>query len=107
MCDCKDWYLIIQGTQDAVPMGTGVPRGGAPPGGSGPPVTPSPTPTPGVFGSPTETKNVGPIVGVRSKVHKEALQEWRGQKFYDEWRFIVGDADRQTGPFAKNPLKLP
>ena len=107
MCDCKDWYLIIQGTPDAVPIGSGGPRGPAPPGGSGPPIIPSPTPTPGVFGSPTETKNVGPIVGVRSRVHKEALQEWRGQKFYDEWRFIVGDADRQTGPFAKNPLKLP
>ncbi|MGH9317182.1 MAG: type II secretion system protein [Thermoanaerobaculia bacterium] len=107
MCDCKDWYLIIQGTPDAVPIGSGGPRGPAPPGGLGPPITPRPTPTPGVFGSPTETKNVGPIVGVRSRVHKEALQEWRGQKFYDEWRFIVGDADRQTGPFAPNPLKLP
>jgi hypothetical protein len=33
---------------------------------------------------------------VRSRVHEEALTEWRGQKFYDEWRFIVGDADKET-----------
>lgn len=99
MCDCKDWYLIIQGAPDAVPLAGGGPvHGPAPLGGSGAPAPPGPTPTPGLFGNPPETKNVGPIVGVRSRVHKEALQEWRGQKFYDEWRFIVGDADRQVVP---------
>jgi hypothetical protein len=73
-------------------------------GGAPRQVTPSPTPTPSVFGNPPETKNVGPIVGVRSKVHVEALQEWRGQRYYDEWRFIVGDADRLT-PFGVSGLK--
>lgn len=108
MCDCKDWYLIIQGTPDSVPLAGGGPaHGPAPRGASGAPTPPGPTPTPGIFGNPTETKNVGPIVGVRSKVHNEALREWRGQKFYDGWRFIVGDADRQTGPFDANTMKLP
>jgi hypothetical protein len=36
-------------------------------------------------------------------VHEEALSEWRGQKFYDEWRFIMGDADRDTSA----PVRLP
>jgi hypothetical protein len=48
-----------------------------------------------VFGS-GQGKTVGSIIGVRSNRHEEALTEWRGQKFYDEWRFIVGDADRDT-----------
>ena len=106
MCDCKDWYLIIQGTPDAIPLGGGLAPVGTP-GVSGAPVMPTPTPTPGVFGGSIETKNVGPIVGVRSKVHKQALQEWRGQKFYDEWRFIVGDADRQTVPLVQPPQNRP
>ncbi len=71
------------------------------PGGGGgtglPGARPLPTPTPGVFGPGSQPKAVGPIVGVRSKVHEEALTEWRGQKYYDEWRFIMGDADKDTG----------
>ena len=107
MCDCEDWYLIIQGTPDALPLaGRSGPRP-APLGAPGQSPAPGPTPTPGIFGNPAETKNVGPIVGVRTKVHKEGLQEWRGQKFYDEWRFIVGDADRQTSPLDPNTLMLP
>ena len=96
MCGCDDWYLLIQGTPDALPGGGPVP-GFAPPQGL--PRAPQRTPTPGFSGTGGETKNVGPIAGVRSMVHKEALQEWRGRKFYDEWRFIVGDADRETAPF--------
>jgi hypothetical protein len=54
-------------------------------------------------------------VGVASKVHKEGLREWRGSKFYDEWSFIAGDADRnqfgtglsngagQVGPLPGSP----
>ena len=94
ICNCPDWHVIYQNSPDALPSGLqgggGLP--GAPPGGS----RPLPTPTPGVFGPSGGTKSVGPIVGVRSSVHEEALSEWRGQKFYDEWRFIMGDADRDT-----------
>jgi type II secretory pathway pseudopilin PulG len=92
-CNC-DFYALIQGMPDALPGG---PTGLA-----------STTPTPSLFSAPPtrnptagpfgpgsgETKTIGPIVGVRSTVHKEALAEWRGQKYYDQWRFIVGDADR-------------
>ena len=87
MCNCADWYLLILGMPDASP-GTGVP--GPVPSG------PRPTPGPQTFGSPGETKNVGPIVGVRSKVKKASLREWRGQKSYDQWKFITGDADRDV-----------
>ena len=96
MCNCPDWQTINPNTPDAV-MGGGTGAGptqrGRPadsPGGV------QPTPTPGVFGPAGETKNVGPIIGVRSKVHAEALSEWRGQKFYDQWRFIMGDADKDS-----------
>jgi type II secretory pathway pseudopilin PulG len=117
MCNCEKWHLLIQGTPEAQPMFGGV--GMFPPGmpqfgpqttplpGGGPPPPPSPpttggffpTPTPGgIFGQPGGEQVMGPIAGVRSNVHKEALREWRGQKFYDQWRFIVGDADRDVGP---------
>jgi len=97
MCNCSDWYLLIWNTPDALPQGSTAPAT-APPGG--PP--PTPTPVPGAFGTPLVA---GPIVGVRSKVHKEALQEWRGRRYYDEWRFIVGDADREAG-VSNDPLGL-
>ena len=88
MCNCPDWHVIYQNSPDALNPGGG---------GSGlPGARPLPTPTPGAFGPTGQTKTVGPIVGVRSSVHEEALTEWRGQKFYDEWRFIMGDADRDT-----------
>lgn len=104
ICSCDDWYLLIQNTPDAQPTG-GIAPGSSPRPPAGSPGGPSVTPTPGLFGRQGEVKNVGPIVGVRSKVHKEALREWRGQKFYDQWRFIVGDADRQGVPFDPNTLR--
>jgi type II secretory pathway pseudopilin PulG len=94
MCNC-DFQPLIQG-MPCGPIGVGQPPG-APPGApqfAGP--SPTPTPAKTAFGSPTGQQVVGPIVGVRSSVHKEGLQEWRGQKFYDQWCFIVGDADRDT-----------
>lgn len=95
MCACDDWYLIVQGTPDAS-INPAQPGPGQGPSG------PKPTPTPQPFGSPGETKNVGPIVGVRSKVKKQSLQEWQGQRSYDQWRFIAGDADRdQLGPLTQ------
>jgi hypothetical protein len=39
-------------------------------------------------------------------VHQEALREWRGRRFYDEWRFIVGDADSDTPIQNFNPNTL-
>jgi type II secretory pathway pseudopilin PulG len=98
ICRCPDWHIIYQNSPDALPGGVavgGVP--GLPPGGGNTGPRPLPTPTPGVFGPSGQPKSVGPIVGVRSNVHEEALTEWRGQKFYDEWRFIMGDADRDSG----------
>ncbi|MEO8189365.1 MAG: hypothetical protein ABI682_03405 [Acidobacteriota bacterium] len=106
MCNCSDWYLLIANTPDAVPQGGG-PGGGPIPGLTPGPfrAVPTPTPPPSAFGTP---QTAGPIVGVRSKVHKEAVAEWRGKKFYDEWRFIVGDADRDAGgAFDPNTLRLP
>lgn len=107
MCDCDDWKLLIQGQPDSVPFldQTVDPS-------NRPPSTYSnllkPTPTPGAFGREGEEKNVGPIVGVRSKVHREALREWRGRRYYDEWRFIVGDADSDVNlaPFNPGSLRL-
>jgi type II secretory pathway pseudopilin PulG len=96
MCGCDDWYLIIQGTPDALPT-AGIP--GQPQMNPGAAAAPPPTPGPQPFGSPGATKNVGPIIGVRSKVKKQSLQEWHGQRSYDQWRFIAGDADRDSiGP---------
>jgi type II secretory pathway pseudopilin PulG len=91
MCNCPDWHVIYLNSPEA--SGSTVPGAG----GTGPGLNrPIPTPTPiSVFGS-GQGKTVGPIVGVRSNLHEEALTEWRGQKFYDEWRFIMGDADRDT-----------
>lgn len=83
MCNCDDWFLI----------GYSTPPVGAPaPNPSGPRSTPGPQP----FGSPGQTVNVGPIVGVRSKVKKASLRQWRGQKSYDQWEFRAGDADRDV-----------
>lgn len=88
MCRCDKWHLLIAGTPDALPFRPGVP-GQQPGTGLAPP---RPTPTPGPFGKPPDG-NAGPIAGVRSNVHEEALREWRGHKYYDEWAFIAGDAD--------------
>jgi hypothetical protein len=67
------------------------------------------TPTPWAVGTGPEGQpvNVGPIIGVRSKRHQEALREWRGTRFYDQWRFIVGDADNDMRiNFNPNTLRL-
>ena len=105
ICNCDDWHLVIFNTPEANPQLTGMPGPGVTPGlGGG---HPAPTPTPG-FGAPANPQMAGPIVGVRSNVHKEALQEWRGQHYYDEWIFRVGDADREgTGGFDPNSLRRP
>lgn len=113
MCDCN-WHVLIQGTPDAVPGSPrgspappGAPQFGAPtPGPRGPGSRLTPTPS-GLFGGGGGDQPVGPIVGVRSTIHKEGLKEWRGRKYYDEWRFIVGDADRDTLPGAGLPPGAP
>jgi type II secretory pathway pseudopilin PulG len=104
MCNC-DWYPLIQGSPDAQPSNL-APGAGLSGSGQSPPPTPTPS---SPFGPASQPKTVGPIIGVRSTVHKEALREWRGSKFYDQWRFIVGDADRETGaatgPPAPGPIR--
>lgn len=130
MCNCEDWQVIIAGSPEAVPMGRPLPGGSGPGGlqrtppppgnqppstysGLFPPVTP-PSGTPGLTPTPSGTgifgsgppKTVGPIVGVRSKVHKKALRQWRDRDYYDEWRFIAGDADNdQPQAFDPNTLR--
>jgi type II secretory pathway pseudopilin PulG len=103
MCNCSDWQLLILNTPDANPQGGGVSPVRTPgPGSGGVPATPTPAP----FGTPAQgNQPSGPIVGVRSKVHKEGITEWRGQKFYDQWRFIAGDADRDGIGFDPNSLR--
>lgn len=109
MCACDDWKLLIQGQPDSVPfLDQNVDPSNRPPSTYANLLRPTPTPgflTPGREG---EEKNVGPIVGVRSRVHQEALREWRGRRYYDEWRFIVGDADSDVpiAPFNPNILRL-
>jgi type II secretory pathway pseudopilin PulG len=105
MCDCDGWKLLIQGQPDSSPfMNQNVDPSNRPP------ATYSnllrPTPTPGAFGPGEGEQNIGPIVGVRSKAHQEALREWRGRRYYDEWRFIVGDADSDVPMRVFNPGSL-
>lgn len=133
MCNCDDWKVIIAGTPEAVPMGQVAPPGGSgpkgapglettPPPGNRPPSTysglfpPTPppflggggasrTPTPASIFDSSEPKTVGPIVGVRSKVRRKAVRDWRERSYTDEWRFIVGDADADPNQ-AFNPNTL-
>jgi hypothetical protein len=48
---------------------------------------------------------VRPIIGVRSNVHKRGFKKWRDLEYYDEWRFIAGDADNEmAGGQNQNPV---
>ena len=117
MCGCDDWHVIIAGSPDAVPPGSTPPGVGGrvttPGAGNQPPSTytglfsrtPPPaaaaTPNdgfPSLFGTPSTT-TVGPIIGVRSNVHKRGFRKWRDLEYYDEWRFIAGDADNEFGHY--------
>ncbi len=71
-------------------------------GGSAPTPTPAPFST-GIFGE--KPKTVGPIVGVRATLHKKALRKWRDREWYDEWRFIAGDADNDMATLDPNTLR--
>jgi type II secretory pathway pseudopilin PulG len=133
MCSCDDWQIIIVGSPEAVPMGNAPPPGGSGPGfnktprpgqttpGFGFDTTPTPgflggggtvpipvTPTPSSIFGPQTGKPIGPIMGVRSKIRRKAVFEWRGRGYTDEWRFIAGDADNENGPsFDPNILRGP
>ena len=100
ICDCDDWVPIILGTPGAQ---VGVPV----PGTTAPAATPTAAPTSSPFGQGV-TKIVGPIIGVRSNVKKKSLGTWRGQTSYDQWQFILGDADRpDVGGGQQMPPGLP
>jgi type II secretory pathway pseudopilin PulG len=146
ICNCDDgWTVIIAGTPDAMPMGSGqLPPGGGmpgrpgsiprtpsgpstgnqppstyggggpggqnPQGGGGPAGAPTPTPAPfstGIFGEKPQT--IGPIVGVKLDKHTKALRKWRDKEYYDEWRFVAGDADNDVmqDPANKPPVFIP
>ncbi len=88
--------------------------GEQPPGGQGGPGggggAPTPTPAPfstGIFGDKPTV--VGPIVGVKIAMHKKALRKWRDREYYDEWRFVAGDADNDVmgDPANKPPVFIP
>jgi type II secretory pathway pseudopilin PulG len=132
MCNCDDWEVLIAGTPEAVPMGQMLPGGtglqttpGArrtPGFGSGSDLTPTPpflgggssggsarTPTPSssIFGA-EPGKKIGPILGVRTKVHRHALRKWRDREFTEEWRFLAGDADQENqSPIDPNSIRGP
>ena len=79
--------------------------------GGGGAQAPTPTVAPfstGIFAH-NDAKTVGPIVGVRAKLHQQALKKWRDKEWYDEWRFIAGDADNDTDKswFDPNSLRGP
>jgi len=79
--------------------------------GGGGAQAPTPTVAPfstGIFGN-HDAKTVGPIVGVRSRLHQRALKKWRDKEWYDEWRFIAGDADNDDDKswFDPNSLRGP
>ena len=107
MCDCDDWKLLIQGQPDSTSFSDqNVDPSNRPPSTYSGAMR---TPTPWVVGTGPEGQpvNLGPIIGVRSKRHQEALREWRGKRFYDEWRFIVGDADSDMKiTFNPNTLRV-
>ncbi len=52
---------------------------------------------------------VGPIVGVKLDKHTKALRKWRDKEYYDEWRFVAGDADNDVmqDPANKPPVFIP
>ena len=82
--------------------------GGSGSGGGG---APTPTPAPfstGIFGQQPGGEMTGPIVGVKITMHKKALRKWRDKEYYDEWRFIAGDADNeQSDPMFQPPGPMP
>ena len=80
--------------------------GGGGEGGGAPTPTPAPFST-GIFGEKPQT--VGPIVGVKIAMHKKALRKWREKEYYDEWRFVAGDADNDEmqNPANKPPVFIP
>jgi type II secretory pathway pseudopilin PulG len=75
-------------------------------GGGAPTPTPAPFST-GIFGEKPQT--TGPIVGVKIAMHKKALRKWREREYYDEWRFVAGDADNDVmqDPANKPPVFIP
>ena len=103
----------IAGPFDGQPASVDLHRGRTgqnPPGGGGPAGGPTPTPAPfstGIFGEKPQI--VGPIVGVKLDKHTKALRKWRDKEYYDEWRFVAGDADNDVmqDPANKPPVFIP
>jgi type II secretory pathway pseudopilin PulG len=80
-------------------------------GAGGGAATPTPAPfSTGIFGSENKPQATGPIVGVKIAMHKKALRKWRDKEYYDEWRFVAGDADNDEGQNqggSKPPVFVP
>ncbi len=109
--DRPDFKVADARAFDGKPASVDLHRGGQggpnAPGGGGPAPTPTPAPfSTGIFGDKPQT--VGPIVGVRIAMHKKALRKWRDREYYDEWRFIAGDADNDVmDPANRLPPGMP
>jgi type II secretory pathway pseudopilin PulG len=100
------------GNQPPSTYSGGGPEATPPPflGGSGGAPTPTPAPfSTGIFAGRDQIQRVGPIVGVRVAMHKKALRKWRDKEYYDEWRFIAGDADNDVvgDPTMQPPPGMP
>jgi type II secretory pathway pseudopilin PulG len=123
ICNCGDWGLIFVGdvwpppklkglTGDTPPGGSPATYSQPPPGKSGQPSTYTQPPTGGSTGKPgkgagfsddpffrDKGKEVSnrPIIGVHSLVHKKGLRTFKGLEYYDEWGFIAGQNNDDTG----------
>ena len=93
MCNCADWHLLIFELARRNPQAPAW-RAPAAPAPAGRP-DPTPTPTPGFGAVRQHPRPSVPIVGVRSEGPQGSPDRNGGaRRYYDEWRFIVGDADR-------------
>jgi len=95
MVEDGKWAVIHQGDLSPVQTPGSTPTGRAPTT-----ATPVPSEEPG-------TVSVGPIVGVRSRSTREAIEVWNGQTHYNEWSFTIYALARGAGPPNQPPPNQP
>ena len=145
MCNCDDgWTVIIAGTPDAMPMGSGPVAARRRDAGDGLAARPDtraldgqPAPVHLHRGRPAEQslraeaarpaarrprrrpsrpassarsrRSSAPSSACKLDKHTKALRKWRDKEYYDEWRFVAGDADNDVmqDPANKPPVFIP